>query len=81
MYRWDIARINQKDKIQDRCRELDGALQNLARGKDDFKTSGFYEFMPVLLTHLLGFDNKPYVVKNHLVVINDAQWLVRCCNW
>lgn len=59
--RWDINRLNSLKEIHKRCDELRESLRNLESGKEDFKSSGYFEFFPVLLVNLFGFDNKPYV--------------------
>jgi hypothetical protein len=62
MSRWDISALDAKPTVADRCKELLSSLQNLQLGREDFKASGFFAFLPVLVSRLFGLDNAMYAI-------------------
>jgi len=58
--RWDLSRLSAKKTVHERCDELLVSLANLQSGKEDFRSSGFFEFLPSLLSEIFGFENKAY---------------------
>lgn len=68
--RWDLSRLSAKKTVHERCDELLVSLANLQSGKEDFRSSGFFEFLPSLLSEIFGFENKAYDARFVSVLIS-----------